>query len=329
MHAGRHYRAREILAWTRSETLIFIVLGTIPPLLERLGVELPVLPWPPIAVLGTAVAFVTGFKSNAAYGRLWEARQIWGAIVNASRTWGVMTRDFMIDAAGDDHRRLVLRHIAWLTALRYQLREPRAWETQHLRFNTEYQARTFVVPERASKLDDELGPLISPEEARAVLAKRNRASAILSLQSADLNRAQHSGGVTELRHIELMRLLGTIIEQQGKCERIKNFPYPRQFATLNLFFVWLFIGLLPLGIATELKRVGPGWLWLTVPVTILIAWVFHTMDKIGEASENPFEGGPNDVPISAMSRAIEIDLRDVLNEPALLEPLASSGDILM
>ena len=126
MHAGRHYTVREVLLWTRRETLIFALLASLPCALASYGMPVGFLPWPPIAVLGVAVAFMTGFKSNAAYGRLWEARQIWGAIVNVSRAWALMARDFVTLPAGDVlQRRMRLRHIAWLTALRHQLREPR------------------------------------------------------------------------------------------------------------------------------------------------------------------------------------------------------------
>jgi ion channel-forming bestrophin family protein len=330
MHAGRHYSFKEILRWTRRETVVFVCLASIPPVLAVLGVDVAVLPWPPVAVLGTAVAFVTGFKSNAAYGRVWEARQIWGAIVNASRAWGVMVRDFVSErAGGDDHRKLVLRHVAWLTALRHQLREPRAWESQQLTHNTDYQARTYSVPERTSRLEDELTALIGDNEARAILAKKNRAVALLALQSETLKLARANGQVSEFCHVELVRTIATLLEQQGKCERIKNFPYPRQFATLNLIFVWLFIVLLPFGVAAELKKIGEPFVWLTIPVAALVSWVFHTMDKIGESSENPFEGGPNDIPITAMSRGIEIDLRDLLGDTDLPKPHAATSNILM
>jgi putative membrane protein len=330
VYVGRHYSLREITRWTRREAIVFVLLGCVPPVLSLLGVNVAIVPWAPLAVLGTAVAFVTGFKSNAAYGRLWEARQIWGAIVNASRAWAVMVRDFVrVEPGSELYRRVALRHVAWLTALRYQLREPRAWETQELRHNREYQAQKFALPERAVALHDELAKFLPPAELSHVLEKKNRASAVLALQSAELRRCHEEGCLTELGHIELVRMVATLIEQQGKCERIKNFPYPRQFATLNLFFVWLFILLLPFGVATELKRLGTGLLWLTIPLTTFVAWVFHTMDKIGEASENPFESGPNDTPMTAMSRAIEIDLRDLMNESDLPEPHGPSNDILM
>lgn len=331
MHAGRHYSFRDISAWTRRETRYFVLISAVPALLHLCGAEVAVMPWPPVAVLGIAVAFVTGFKNNAAYGRLWEARQIWGAIVNASRAWAVMVRDFVSPGAdGAVHRRLVLRHIAWLSALRYQLREPRAWETASLPHNVEYQSRTFLVEERNGKLEDELARLISGGELAAVLKKRNRASALLSLQSEELRACAEDGRISEFRHVELMRMIATLYEQQGKCERIKNFPYPRQFSTLNLIFVWLFIVLLPFGVVTELKKLGPIAVWLTIPLGSFLSWVFHTMDKIGDASENPFEGGPNDVPITAMSRGIEIDVRDLLDDPALPEPLKpTAANILM
>lgn len=333
MHAGSHYTIREILAWTRREAVVFLCLGAAPLALQWVGVKMPPLPWQPVALLGTAVAFLTGFKSNAAYGRLWEARQIWGAIVNASRSFVVAVRDLQ-EPAGDARaqamlQRVVYRHVAWLTALRHQLREPKLWETQHRKQNVEYQARTFAVPERNAKASDSFGSLLSSEEVAYVLARKNGAFGILALQSADIQRSAAEGRFSDQKHVELTRHISGLYEQQGKCERIKNFPYPRQFATINLIFVWIFILLLPFTMFSEFKKLGETWSWLSAPLTALIAWTFHTMDKIGEATENPFEGGPNDVPITAMSRSIEIDLRDLLGEKDLPEPHKAVGNILM
>jgi ion channel-forming bestrophin family protein len=331
MHAGRHYTIKEVLFWTRREVVVFAAIAFVPCVFAWAGIESAVLPWPPLAVLGTAVAFMTGFKGNAAYNRVWEARQIWGGIVNASRAWAIMVRDFVCTPEADAalHTRLLLRHVAWLTALRHQLREPRAWETQGLRHNLEFQARTFKIPEQSSKLEDDLLPLLAAAEVPDVMQKKNRACALLALQSDELRRCVEAGRITEFRHVELVRMITTLYDLQGRCERIKNFPYPRQYATLNMFFVWMFITALPFGLAAELKRVGHPTLWLTIPITVIIAWVFHTMDKIADSTENPFEGGPNDVPITAMTRAIEIDMRDFLNQRELPEPCKPFGNILM
>ena len=129
--------------------------------------------------------------------------------------------------------------------------------------------------------------------------------------------------------MELQRTLHELYDHQGKCERIKNFPYPRQFATINLYFVWIFILLTPFGMLEEFKTYGPHMIWLTVPFSTLVAWVFHTMEKIGSSTENPFESGANDVPITALTRTIEIDLRQMLGEQDVPKPLTPEHNILM
>ena len=330
MHAGRHYSLKEVVVWTRRETLLFAVIAFVPMALSALGVDLPPIPWQPVAVLGTAVAFVTGFKSNAAYGRLWEARKIWGGIINTSRAFAVQSRDFL-DVALEPEctQRFIHRHIAWLTALRHQLRQPRGWETAHSKANAEYRNNVYSVPEDGLDIDRELEALLSPEDWQDIRDKRGRTSALLAQHSADLRRMADDGALTEYRHVALAQFVTDFYELQGKCERIKNFPYPRQFATLNHMFVWLFIAVLPFAIASEMQKIGAAWVWLTVPMTVLVAWVFHTMDKIGSVSENPFEGNANDVPITAMSRTIEIDLRELLGEQQLPEALQPVRNILM
>ena len=125
MQAGRRYTFLQTLNWTKRYILVFLVFDTIPVVLYRVfGLEWMSLPWQPISLVGIAVAFYLGFKNNASYDRLWEARKIWGGIVNASRSFTVMARDFVSnDAAeaprsGDELARmtkqLVHRHIGWL-----------------------------------------------------------------------------------------------------------------------------------------------------------------------------------------------------------------------
>jgi putative membrane protein len=328
VHAGKQYSLREVAYWTRREAAVIVAVAALPSFIVAAGLPLPAVPWSPVALLGTAVAFLTGFRGNAAYNRMWEARQIWGGIVNTSRTWGALSRD-LTSVSADEHRALIDRHIAWMTALRYQLREPRAWETNDSASNAEFRAHTYSVPEAELPLEQALAPHLADDELRDVLARKNRAAYLLSRQSLALRGHADRGQVTEVRHVELAGLIGQLYDHQGKCERIKNFPYPRQFATLNVYFVRMFIGLLPFGVASEFHRVLPDAPWLAVPVTAAIAWVFHTMDKIGVATENPFEGGPNDVPISAMARGIEVDLLDLVHEPHLPAPRSARGNILM
>ena len=128
--------------------------------------------------------------------------------------------------------------------------------------------------------------------------------------------------------MELEGLLVELFTLQGQCERIKNFPYPRQFATLNLMFVRLFIALVPFGMLGEFAKLGGDFVWLTIPFSALVAWVFNMMERIGESTENPFEGSANDVPITALTRTIEIDLREMLDETDIPEPLKPQNLIL-
>lgn len=293
----------------------------------------------PIAAIGTAVAFIVGFKNNATYNRLWEARQIYGAIVNSSRSWAIMAIDFV---TGEQARtptneaqlmavrsRLVHRHIAWLHALRFQLRMPRTWEHMVKVYNREYR-RTYRVDEQdGNTLADAITGLVSDPEKALVLSKSNVATQLIAQQSRDLRELHAQGLVHELRHVEMQNMLVDLYAQQGKCERIKNFPYPRQYATLNLMFVRLFNGLVPFGMLGEFAKLGEGFVWHTIPFSALVAWVFMMMERIGESSENPFEGSANDVPITAMTRTIEIDLREMLGEQDIPKPLQPQNNILM
>jgi putative membrane protein len=325
MHTGRHYSLKEVALWTRRETFLFTLVAVIPTALFQLaGWTWLTLPWLPIALVGTAVAFITGFKNSSSYARLWEARQVFGEILNLSRTWGMVVQNL----PPDTHARLIYRHLAWLSALRYQLREPRTWENMDRKHNAEYK-RHYHVDEWSGKLEEELIRLIGPTEAAAVLAHKSRALYLLELQSADLRELMARGAFGEFRHYEMEHILADLCAAQGKCERLKNFPYPRQFATLNLFFVWLFILLTPFGLLQEFQRLGGNYTWVTIPASVIVCWVFHTMDKIGDSSENPFEGSPNDVPITALSRTAEIDLREMLGDSDLPQPLKPHNNILM
>lgn len=340
MHAGRRFTLREVLYWTRRDIIWYLIVGTVPTLLYQVvGWTWLTIPWVPIAAVGTAVAFIVGFKNNATYNRLWEARQIYGAIVNSSRSWAIMAIDFVTPGnaqrtiteaeLGAVRTRLVHRHIAWLHALRFQLRLPRAWEHMIKVYNKEYRKAYSVDEQDGNKLADALTGLISEEEKTLVTGKSNVATQLIAQQSRDLRELQAQGLIHELRHVEMQNMLVDLYGQQGKCERIKNFPYPRQYATLNLMFVRLFNTLVPFGMLGEFAKLGEHFVWLTIPFTAVVAWVFMMMERIGESTENPFEGSANDVPITAMTRTIEIDLREMLGEQDIPKPLQPQNNILM
>lgn len=337
MYTAEHYPVPQFLAWTRRHIYWLLGITAVPTALYVLaGWHWLALPWVPIALIGTSAAFTAGFRNNATYGRLWEARQLYGAIVNTSRTWGLMVRDLVragercsdADAAAA-HTRLIHRHIGWLTALRYQLRQPRPWESMQMAHNAEYRRRYFSVEEQSGDVAAALAPWLTPDEHARVLRASNRAAHLLVLQGEDLGRLRGLGALEPNAHVALEQLLASLLASQGGCERIKNFPYPRQFSTVSLIFVRLFVYALPFGLLGEFARLGPWAVWLTIPAGVLVGWVFSTLESVGQASENPFEGNANDVPITALSRTIEIDLREMLGESRIPAPLTAVNDILM
>jgi putative membrane protein len=160
------------------------------------------------------------------------------------------------------------------------------------------------------------------------MSKSNKAAQIIALQSEYLKTLLHDGLIEDFRHMELEKVLVELYNQQGASERIKNFPYPRQYASLNNWFIKIFVALIPFGMLQEFVRLGEEYVWMTIPFSTLSGWIFTTLERIGETSENPFEGSANDVPISSISRNIEIDLLEMLNINHSLKPLQAQNNIL-
>mgnify|MGYP001946068137 FL=1 len=320
--------------WTRFETILFIIIISFwVALYYFFDLDWLKIPWTPLALIGTAVAFVIGFQNNASYGRIWEARKIWGGIVNTSRTFGMFVQDMVNNEYAQkpmedsnlqkEIKILTYRHIAWMTALRHAMRAPKPWETtmKH-KSNRGWDVRP---PEMNSSLAEDIKPYISDTDFDYTMSKNNKQTALLYLQSHHLRKLKEQGVVWEFSFLELESILQELFSLQGKSERIKNFPYPRQFATLNHFFMWIFVLLLPLALVPQFAEIGTEiiekhpligkyFVWLTIPLYVTVAWVFYTMERIGRTGENPFEGTANDVPISTIARGIEIDLRQNLGE---------------
>ncbi len=320
MHAGRSYTISEFLLWTRRPLYVLIALDvTLVALHQLAGLSWLVVPWNVIFMLGTTVALIAGFKNTQTYNRLWEAQQIWASINSASRMWGALSRDG-VDSP-DLARRLVYRHLAWLTALRYQMRESKPWETQKAVANAEYR-KHFAVPEKASALELELIKYVSPEERARILGAGGKATEVLALQSAALKQMLAAGQLAAATFAELQRLLRELHEQQARSERIKNYPYPRQYAIINVIFVYILCLLLPLGMIdllapmnAEVQGIMAGQMvWLAIPLGVLVSWMYVALDQVGESSANPFEGGANDIPISQLCTGIELELRQMLDE---------------
>lgn len=328
MRTSRRYTLLHTFLQTSKYIVIFIVWSTVVVgIYVHFNLYWLAVPWLPLALIGTAVAFYLGFKNNAAYERLAEARNIWGSIVNNSRSFSLFLRDFLeeeqysseVSIEESATKRLIYRHIAWLYALTFQLREPDPWPSRRRR-SIKGKIKEVPRPERY----DYLKEFISLEDYDFISTKQNRAVHLISLQSKELRQLLSENKIDKESYLELLHLIEVFYQLQGESERIKDFPFPRQYASINVFFVGLFIVLLPLGMVSEFAKMGTEFIWLTVPFTVIISWVFHTMEMIGDFSENPFEGLYDDVPITSLSRRVEIDMREMLGEeelPPAIKPM--------
>ncbi len=341
MYAKSHFRLIPAISWTYPTAVVVGVWATLLTALHLYGgLEWLRLPALPVSVLGTAVSFYLGFKGNAAYERLWEARKIWGGIVNSSRTWGLFATTMVTDRhaqadletpLADVHRELVYRHLAWLAALRTQLRRLKAWEHDE-GWNNRYRDAFGTRDNSDPVLEQRMAPFLAREELAALMSQKNRATQLVRIQGERLRDLLEDGRVEDFRHMQLADLLETFYTLQGQAERIKNFPLPRQYSTANHWFVKIFIGLLPLALidAFHIDGAPEVFVWLVVPVSTLVGWVFHLWDRVVDYSENPFEGLINDIPMDALSRTIEIDLREMLGETELPPPIQPiDGSILL
>ncbi|KQT31896.1 hypothetical protein ASG29_08410 [Sphingomonas sp. Leaf412] len=236
----------------------------------------------PLTIFGSALALFLGFRDNSAYERWWEGRILWGAMINASRSLARETRNFLPeDEARDLRRTIVLRHVAYVNALRTQLRRQPV-DTEVLRF-------------------------LSKGEAEPALARTNVANGLLDGTGRRIDDARRRGWIDTILQARMESTLVDIANAQGGMERLKNTPLPNQYRFFPTFFTHLFCVLLPIGLVETLGVATP--LGSTIAGLMFLAVL-----QIGDDLVDPFANTVHDVPLSAMCRTIEIDLLEAIGE---------------
>jgi ion channel-forming bestrophin family protein len=328
MFVNRHYHIWSTVRWSKKPLVnaFFYSLAVI-ILYEFTGIPFS-LPWQPISVIGIAVAFYLGFKNNSSYDRAWEARKIWGAIVNDSRSMAIGILSLPNpEVSFEWKKQYVHRHLAWLIALKHAMRKEKSWEhgtkVENLTFTPYFQE------EGMKGVFPELEKYLTQEEVETLKKYSNIPVQLLKTQSQELKKLEETGGITEYKHVWLQQLITRLIDNQGMSERIKNFPFPRQYASTGLFINYIFCALIPFGLLDIFSESSKLHYWLTVPFSTIIIWIFFLVDRIGDYSENPFEGAYNDVPISSITRTIEIDLLEMLGENEIPKPYPVENGFLM
>lgn len=248
----------------------------------------------PLTIFGSALALFLGFRDNSAYQRWWEGRVLWGAMINVSRNLARGARSMLPPEALDLKRTIVLRHVAYVNALRCQLRKQPA--------------------------DGEVLRFLSRGEAEPALQRTNIANGILDGTSRRIDEARQGGWLDTIQQSHLEGLLVDIANAQGGMERLKNTPLPNQFRFFPTFFTHLFCILLPIGLVETLGIATP--LGSTVAGLMFLAVL-----QVGDDLVDPFANTVHGLPLTAMCRTIEIDLLQAIGDEAP-EPLQPVKGVL-
>ena len=240
----------------------------------------------PFSLIGVAISIFLGFRNNASYDRYWEARKLWGRMVNVSRTWArqVTTLIQAPDDASDAVRAevdqiretLILRQVAYVHGFRLHLRSEDTWE--------------------------QLGAWLDDDEMEHLKTESNRPAAITQ-KTGELVAAAWRKGYIHPMHVPVLEgSLTEITGVQGACERILATPVPFIYNVLMHRIVGLYCVFLPFGLVSSIH-------WVTPMAVAFIAYAFYGLDSIGDEIEEPFGRDPNDLPLTFLSRMIEVNLR--------------------
>jgi putative membrane protein len=249
------------------------------------------LPHIPLTLFGSAIGIIVAFRNQSSYARWWEARTLWGAIVNNARSWARQVTTVMMPLSDGEaeelkavQRRLVYHQIAYAHALRQHLRGLEPWEL--------------------------LKPLLSEQELAELRDKKNVPLAIQQQMGALLRECQVRGWVDIAHWRALDGNLDDLVDAQGGTERIKNTPMPKQYDYFPQLFVQMYCVMLPLALVTNMG-------WYTPLGSTLVGFIFLALDQIGRDLEYPFDNTIYDVPMTSLTTTIEIDLRQLLGETVL------------
>lgn len=241
-------------------------------------------------ILGTAIAFFIGFTNNQAYDRWWEARKIWGMIVNDSRTWSRSVLSYW-DESDPAHlevkKNLVRRHLSWLHLLKNHLRG--------------LSSTTYSI-------------YLTEEDRNIIQKSAHKPNTLLHLQAISINEGRKEGHLDPFAYKALDEALKRMTDQMGMCERIKNTVFPTSYVFFTKFFIFLFISLNAMAFYSLLG-------WWAMLFGWIIGYVYYTTFYNGIMIMNPFENMPSDTPMSALTRTLERNLLEMIDEPDLPEPL--------
>jgi len=258
--------------------------------LFRLKVSLTFVPF---TLIGVALAIFLGFRNNASYDRYWEARKLWGNLLNDART---LTRQILtLTESGQDARPFVHGLIAFAHALRHQL--------------------------RGSDASADMARLLPADVAAPLAGARFKPAMILLQLGRWLAELRRQGRLDPMLAQAMERPLGGLSDSLGGCERIAGNPLPYTYVVIIHRTVYFYCFLLPFGLVDSIGIMTPL-------MVAFVAYTFLSLEELGEELEDPFGFSPNDLALDAMAQGLEISLREMLGDRDLPAPMQPVNHLL-
>lgn len=292
----RKFDLRKVFWNIRFETLTTLLVAVAIYILYQLKIIEIALPFSIAGILGSALAIFIAFRNQSSYARWWEARTIWGGIINNSRIFArqiianvdnAITIGKVSKTDADTYKKeMIDRQIAFAHSLRLYLRRQNNFE--------------------------EFKHLLSENEFEEIKSKQNRPNILLHQQGLRIKEAIQKEILGAFDNISMEPNLATFSNWQGACERIKNTPLPMNYQYFTKLFLYVFIFVLPICLIGDFIKMNIG--YMVIPISFIICFVFAVMNRVGEINENPFENKISDIPMTAMCNTIERDLKEMLGE---------------
>ncbi|MES2617952.1 MAG: bestrophin family ion channel [Bacteroidota bacterium] len=257
---------------------------------------LPDMPLTIPAFIGTAISILLSFKLSQSYDRWWEARKIWGAIVNDSRSYVIQLQT--LTAKGNDPivKKIAFRQIAWCYSLGQSLRGLNPTEN--------------------------LDQFLSKEDLEEIQQHNNKPLALLHLHGKDIKALKENNQLDIFSQIQLDNTLVRLCDSQGKSERIKTTVFPVTYRLFLHAIIYLFI----VTLSISLKDIGG---MFEIPLLLLISAAFLLLKKTAMHMQDPFENRPTDTAMTAIARTIEINIKQLLKETDIPKPLQPDNFYLL
>ncbi|MDI9337567.1 MAG: bestrophin family ion channel [Alphaproteobacteria bacterium] len=250
--------------------------------------KIPIIPITVPAFIGTSISILLSFKINQSYERWWEARKIWGSIVNDSRSLVIQIQSFIPDDKDEFVQKIALRQIAWCYSLGQQLRGLNASEN--------------------------LKEYISFQEQQFIEGHDNKPLALLQCHAQDIKILKNTHKIDTYSHIQLDSTLVRLCDAAGRAERIKSTVFPITYRIFLHFAIYLFL------ITLSIALLGVK-LQYEIILLLSISSVFFLLEKSAIRLQDPFENRQSDTSVTAIARKIEINIKQLIQNPHVPKPL--------